>query len=123
MKGSAFALSACVLGSCADAGPGAEKKTITSTAKVRAHLLISGRVQGVGFRASTEEEAQRLGGITGWVKNLQDGRVEAVIQGPKDKVDALVKWCHKGPPTAIVEKVEVTWESTVEDFKDFRTRF
>jgi acylphosphatase len=57
------------------------------------------------------------------VKNLADGRVEAVIQGPKDKVEALVRWCHKGPAAAIVEKVEVTWESTLEDFKDFRTRF
>jgi acylphosphatase len=89
----------------------------------RAHLFISGRVQGVGFRASTEVEAERLGGIVGWVKNLADGRVEAVIQGPKDKVEALVRWCHKGPAAAIVEKVEVTWESTLEDFKDFRTRF
>lgn len=85
---------------------------------VRAHLHISGIVQGVSFRASTQGEARSLG-VKGWVKNLADGRVEAVIQGPKEKVDALVRWCHRGPSAAKVEKVEVSWERADDEFPDF----
>jgi acylphosphatase len=88
---------------------------------VRAHLFISGRVQGVSYRASTQEEARKRG-VTGWVKNLADGRVEAVLQGPKDKVDDLIEWCRKGPPAAKVEKVEVSWEKPEEDLKTFEIR-
>lgn len=65
---------------------------MTATAK---HLLISGRVQGVCFRASTRQEATRLG-LTGWVRNLPDGRVEAVAQGPAGVVQKLVDWCWHG---------------------------
>ena len=92
-------------------------------ARVRAHLFISGRVQGVGFRASTEEEAKRIGGVSGWVKNLADGRVEAVIQGPHDKVDALVQWCRKGPPSAEVTKVERKDEPAADEFRTFDVRY
>lgn len=93
-----------------------------SSGPARAHLYISGRVQGVGFRASTEEEAKRIGGLTGWVRNLSDGRVEAVIQGPKDKVEKLVQWCHKGPASAEVKKVETSWEPPADEFKTFEVR-
>jgi acylphosphatase len=73
---------------------------------VRRRVLVSGRVQGVFFRASTEDEARRRG-LAGWVRNLADGRVEAVFEGPEEAVRAIVAWCHEGPPHARVESVEV----------------
>jgi acylphosphatase len=66
---------------------------------------VSGRVQGVWFRESCREEAA-LRGVAGWVRNLPDGRVEAVFEGDADAVDALVAWCHEGPPRARVRGVE-----------------
>lgn len=77
--------------------------------KKRAHVFISGRVQGVFFRDWTFREARQLG-LTGWVKNLFDGRVEAVFEGEEEKVREIVEKCHQGPPAAVVEKVEVEWE-------------
>lgn len=74
----------------------------------RAHLLITGRVQGVGFRASTRREAVRRG-AAGWVQNLRDGRVEAVFEGDRETVEGLVEWCHTGPDTARVEDIEVAY--------------
>lgn len=71
----------------------------------RVHVFISGKVQGVFFRAYTKEKAAELG-IAGWVKNLPDGRVEAVFEGKPDQVDQLVAWCRQGPPAGRVEKVE-----------------
>ena len=101
-----------------------ERRTVDFSleARVRAHLHISGRVQGVGFRASTVAEARRLEGITGWVRNLADGRVEAVIQGPREKVDALVKWCRTGPSSAEVTGVQRSDEPLFEDFRSFDVR-
>jgi acylphosphatase len=86
-----------------------------------AHVHISGIVQGVSFRASTQAEARKLG-VKGWVMNLADGRVEALLQGPKDKVEELLRWCRKGPPSAKVDKVEVVWEKSVEEFLGFDIR-
>ena len=71
----------------------------------RAHVFVSGRVQGVSFRATTREQA-RDRGVRGWVRNLDDGRVEAVFEGPPDAVEAMLSWCHDGPPAAHVEGVE-----------------
>jgi len=71
------------------------------------HLLISGRVQGVGFRYSMSEEAERLG-ATGWVRNRRDGTVEAVVDGAPEAVDALISWARRGPPSARVTGVEVS---------------
>lgn len=73
---------------------------------VRAHVLISGRVQGVCFRAYTVDEAMAAG-ITGWVRNTPDGRVEAVFEGERSAVEAIIAWCRKGPPAARVSDVEV----------------
>ena len=87
--------------------------------KVRAHVFISGRVQGVFFRAWTEEEAVKRG-ITGWVRNLADGRVEAVFEGEKEAVEEMVNLCWKGPPGARVTNVEVKWEPYTGEFTDFR---
>ena len=72
----------------------------------RVHLHIRGRVQGVFYRQSALGEATRLG-ITGWVRNHRHGHVEALVEGPAEKVDAFVKWCWQGPPHANVEAVEV----------------
>ena len=77
--------------------------------KVRAHVYISGRVQGVFFRDSTRHLARQYG-VAGWVRNLPDGRVEAVFEGEKDAVQRLVDWCHQGPPGARVDRVDVEWQ-------------
>lgn len=69
-------------------------------------LHIHGRVQGVWFRESMRQEAERLQ-VTGWVRNTPDGKVEAVVQGKAEAVDALIEWAHKGPPLARVERVEI----------------
>lgn len=86
---------------------------------VRAKAFVSGRVQGVFYRATTVETAKRLGKITGWAKNLTDGRVEVLCEGPKEKVDALITWLHRGPPMAEVADVAVTWEEPKNDLGDF----
>jgi acylphosphatase len=72
----------------------------------RIRAIVSGRVQGVSYRATTCTEARRLG-IVGWVKNRDDGSVEIEAEGPDDLVTALVAWCHEGPPGARVARVEV----------------
>jgi acylphosphatase len=81
----------------------------TGQSKVRAHVWIAGRVQGVAFRAYTIDEASARG-VTGWVGNIPDGRVEAVFEGERAVVEAMIAWCRKGPPAARVSSVEVTWE-------------
>ena len=73
---------------------------------VSRHVLVSGRVQGVWFRHHTGQTAARLG-VAGWVRNLPDGRVEAVFEGPADAVAAAVAWCREGPELAAVAGVEV----------------
>ncbi len=72
-----------------------------------AHVLISGRVQGVGFRAATESMALNAG-VRGWVRNLRDGRVEALFEGSSAAVESMVRWCHHGNPVSHVEKVEIS---------------
>jgi len=86
---------------------------------VRAHVLVTGYVQGVFYRHTAAQHA-RSRGLTGWVRNLPDGRVEAVIEGQEQGVLWLVDWCRRGPPHATVEDVEVTWESFSGDFSGFR---
>jgi acylphosphatase len=90
-------------------------------AKTRAHAFVSGRVQGVFFRQNTKRQAQSLG-VAGWVRNLPDGRVEAVFEGEESAVKALVEYCHHGPAAAKVENVEVTFEVFKGEFADFQTR-
>lgn len=72
----------------------------------RIRAFVSGRVQGVSYRAATRTEARRLG-LVGWVRNRDDGSVELEAEGPEDKVEALVQWCHHGPPAARVASVAV----------------
>jgi acylphosphatase len=76
------------------------------SAQVR--LRITGQVQGVFYRSSAETEARRLG-LTGWVRNLADGSVEAVAEGPRADVESFVDWCRHGPPAAQVKAVETRW--------------
>ena len=90
--------------------------------KKRVHVYISGRVQGVWFRAYTKEEAERLG-VKGWVRNLPDGRVEAVFEGDENKVEEMVRWCHVGSPQAKVTKVEVIEEPYQGEFQKFEIRY
>ncbi len=85
---------------------------------VRAHVYISGRVQGVFFRANTRRVAKSLG-LKGFVRNLPDGRVEAVFEGEEEAVKRAIEWCHRGPPLARVDKVEVHWEEPRGDYDDF----
>jgi acylphosphatase len=76
---------------------------------IRAHVFISGRVQGVGYRYATVDTASQLG-LTGWVRNLPDSRVEAVFEGAKVVVEEMIRWCHIGPPAAVVKNVVVEYE-------------
>jgi len=87
--------------------------------KVRAHVFVSGRVQGVFFRSETRREARRFN-VTGWVRNLFDGRVEAVLEGDKENVEKLVEFCKKGSSGAVVTKAEVAFETYTGEFKDFQ---
>jgi len=88
---------------------------------VRVHILVSGQVQGVFFRAETREKALDLG-LTGWVRNLSDGRLEAVFEGEKPKVGAMLEWAKKGPPGAIVNDLELIWEEYKAEFANFEIK-
>jgi acylphosphatase len=90
--------------------------------KVRAHVVISGRVQGVWFRASTVEEARRAG-VSGWVRNCEDGSVEAVFEGERGAVMQVVGWCYKGPSAARVSNVKVKWQEPTGEFFGFNLRY
>ncbi len=83
-----------------------------------ANIKIYGSVQGVFFRRSAKEIADKLG-LTGWVRNASDGSVEIMAVGPKDRLDKFVVWCKKGPPLAEVDKVEIDWVKKEESFDGF----
>jgi len=90
--------------------------------KVRARVIVEGRVQGVFFRQHTQDMAFRLG-VIGWVKNRRDGSVEAVFEGDREKVDQIIQWCHRGPSEARVKNVSVVWEEYTEEFEDFSVTY
>lgn len=90
--------------------------------KARAHIFVSGRVQGVFFRDHTQRWASSLN-LTGWVKNIRDGRVEALAEGDKEKIEELIIRLKEGPPSAQVDKVDVNWEDYKGEFKDFRITY
>lgn len=83
-----------------------------------AHVFISGFVQGVGFRQCVKRKAKELN-LYGWVKNLPDGRVEILLQGPKEKIEKMVELCQKGPFLSEVENVNVVWEDTDQKYDNF----
>lgn len=87
----------------------------------RAHLWITGFVQGVSFRYYTHQQAVQLG-LVGWVRNLMDGRVEVIIEGEEASVRQMIEWCHAGPSTGHVKNVEVKWETPDGSFNNFNVR-
>lgn len=90
--------------------------------KSRAHVLIDGRVQGVFYRAFVRELAHNLG-LVGWVRNLRDGRVEAVFEGEKKAIEQAIAECYAGPPGARVSKIGVSWEECTGEEKGFSVRY
>ena len=84
-------------------------------------MLVSGRVQGVGFRWAVEDEA-RIRGVTGWVRNLPDGRLEAVFEGDEASVQRMVEFCRRGPAAARVDDVQTAREEYTGEFDDFFIR-
>lgn len=88
---------------------------------IRAHLLIRGRVQGVGYRAGVKRMANHHN-LKGWVKNLPNGDVEAVVEGGEEMVDRLIQWCHRGPTSAHVTEVRVEKTEATGEFHRFTMR-
>jgi len=88
---------------------------------IRAHLLIQGRVQGVGFRANSRHMANRLN-LRGWVRNMRNGDVEILVEGPEFEVDRLIAWCHRGPTSAYVSKVRVEKSEATNKFDGFAVK-
>lgn len=86
--------------------------------QVRAHVIISGRVQGVFFRVETQRAAERFG-VLGWVRNRPDGTVEAVFEGGQQAVDGILQWCQQGPNLAVVKNVELNWQDFTGEYKRF----
>lgn len=84
----------------------------------RVHLIIEGRVQGVGYRVSLMQQGQRLG-LVGWVRNLPDGSVEAVAEGAADQLQKLIEWCHQGPSMARVMEVKSIFQAATGEFEGF----
>lgn len=89
--------------------------------RVRAHAIISGKVQGVFFRMETQKTAEKKG-VSGWVRNKQDGTVEAVFEGDKNSVDSVIEWCKQGPPGSRVDDINIEWETYSGEFTDFNVR-
>lgn len=87
----------------------------------RLHVMIAGRVQGVGFRYSTVRQAERLG-LTGWVRNCPNGCVEAEFEGPRAELEAMLAWCHHGPSLALVDSVDARWETGDAKYTQFTVR-
>jgi acylphosphatase len=89
--------------------------------KARAHVFVSGRVQGVFFRSETKYKAVSHN-VKGWVRNLPDGRVEAVFEGGEEAVKVLIEFCKRGPSGARITNVDLTWENFTEEFDAFKVR-
>ena len=89
---------------------------------MRAHVFVGGKVQGVYFRKNTMETAKK-NRVTGWVRNLHDGRVEAVLEGDDVSVDKVVNWCRRGPPKAQVQDFELDFEGYTGEFSDFEISY
>ncbi len=88
----------------------------------RVRIKVHGRVQGVFFRAHTQEKASSLG-LTGWVRNTEDGGVEAMAEGDKKSLEALVSWCHSGPAAAKVNSVDVEWAKATGKYRTFSVTY
>ena len=88
----------------------------------RLHAIVHGHVQGVNFRSYTARQAAALG-LTGWIRNLPDGSVETVAEGPREQLDKYKAYLHIGSPYAVVEDVTATYKAATNQFDDFRVRF
>ncbi|MCW4014162.1 MAG: acylphosphatase [Candidatus Bathyarchaeota archaeon] len=88
---------------------------------IRAHIIVEGRVQGVGYRANTRRMANQLK-LKGWVRNLRDGRVEIIVEGEEEMVERLIQWCHRGPTSAYVSKVSSETSEAQRDFDRFSVK-
>jgi len=90
--------------------------------RTRAHIVVNGDVQGVFFRQKTKQQAEAHD-VRGWVRNRNDGTVEAVFEGEEQDVKALIDFCKRGPPRATVTNVDVKFEAYTSEFKDFKIRY
>jgi len=90
--------------------------------KSRVHVIISGRVQGVWFRANTRDKAEQLG-INGWVRNTHDGNVEAVFEGDEEHIKEMINWCRQGPPMAKVENLIIEKQPVSDEFNGFSIKY
>ena len=86
--------------------------------KSRIHIFVSGKVQGVFFRENTRKKAAEFG-LSGFVRNLPNGKVEAVFEGDKEKIEKIIQWIKKGPETAQIENIEIDWQNYQEEFINF----
>lgn len=92
-----------------------------SDPRMRVELSIRGRVQGVWYRASARAAAEARH-LVGWVRNCDDGSVQAVAEGPRSALEDFITWCHKGPPAARVDRVEASWSDPLGGFETFEVR-
>ena len=99
-----------------------EKLPQEKAMKIRAHVFVRGRVQGVFYRSEARYEARKHH-VNGWIRNLPDDRVEAVFEGEEQDVKQLVEFCKHGPPTARVAAIEVSWEPCTGEFDSFEIRY
>jgi acylphosphatase len=95
---------------------------VSGSKKIRAHIYVSGKVQGVYFRQNTKQEATRHH-VVGWVRNLADGRVEAVFEGNEFDVNRVIEWCHIGPPKSCVQDVSTKFQKFTGEFDDFTINY
>ncbi len=95
---------------------------MSDTKKTCAHIFVCGKIQGVYFRQKTKQVATRHK-VTGWVRNLPDGRVEAVLEGSEMDVNEVIEWCHVGPPKASVQDVGVRFGKYTGEFADFNVNY
>jgi acylphosphatase len=99
-----------------------DKSGEANNMKTRAHVFVAGRVQGVFFRSATKHNADRYN-VKGWIRNLPDGRVEAVFEGEKEAVQKLIEFCKHGPSSARVTNVDFTWENYTGEFASFKLKY
>ena len=100
---------------------GKYEKSGDKNKRVRVYIILTGRVQGVAFRYYARNIANRLG-VKGWIRNLDNGAVEATIEGERNSVNQMIEWCKKGPNLALVEDIKIIWQSYAGDFSEFHIR-
>lgn len=97
-------------------------KNSNSQNKIRANITVKGKVQGVYFRQNAQRICNEYG-ITGWVKNVEDGSVEATLEGNKNSVEDAISWFRVGPPNAHVERIELSYDTYSGEFQDFKINY